>query len=365
MKPRRERGFSVSIAAPAGATPYDTSIMAHQITLIPGDGIGPEVVSATKRVLEATGVRFDWVEKQAGLGAYEEGGDPLPEAVVQSIRDTGVALKGPLTTPIGTGFRSANVTLRQRLDLFAAVRPCVSLPNTHSHFSNVDLIIFRENTEGLYAGIEYFDERNQIADSIARVTRRGSERILKFAFEQASRLGRKQLTLVHKANILKKTGGMFLEIGRGMARDHPDLLFNDRIVDNMAMQLVVFPEKYDCIVTTNLFGDILSDLAAGLVGGLGVTGGANIGDEYAVFEAVHGSAPDIAGMGKANPTAMIRSAEMMLRHLGEHDAAAALDSAIFDVYQEGTRLTGDLGGPSSTDEFADAIAEAVSQKIPA
>ena len=339
--------------------------MAHTITLIPGDGIGPEVVRATQRVLGATGVAFDWHEMRAGLAAYEAGGDPLPDEVVDSIRETGIALKGPLTTPVGTGFRSANVTLRQRLDLFASVRPCVSLPNTRSKFENVDLIIFRENTEGLYAGIEYFDERNQIADSIARVTRRGSERIIKFAFEEAARLGRKQLTLVHKANILKKTGGMFLDIGRQMSRDFPDLVFNDRIVDNMAMQLVVYPENYDCIVTTNLFGDILSDLAAGLVGGLGVTGGANIGDDYAVFEAVHGSAPDIAGQRKANPTAMIRSAEMMLRHLGERSAADALKSAIYQVYQEGRRLTGDLGGSANTDEFADAVADLVADKASA
>jgi isocitrate dehydrogenase (NAD+) len=226
-------------------------------------------------------------------------------------------------------------------------------------------VIFRENTEGLYAGIEYFDERNQIADSIARVTRRGSQRILRFAFEQARKLGRKRISLVHKANILKKTGGMFLECGREIAKDYPDIEFDDRIVDNMAMQLVVFPERYDCIVTTNLFGDILSDLAAGLVGGLGVTGGSNIGDDYAVFEAVHGSAPDIAGQGKANPTAMIRSAEMMLYHIGERSAAEALGQAIFDVYAEGEVLTGDLGGSASTREFADHLAGRVRQLVAA
>jgi isocitrate dehydrogenase (NAD+) len=337
--------------------------MAYAITLLPGDGIGPEVVRATLRVLEATGVAFEWDEQPAGMAAYEAGGDPLPEPVLASIRETKVALKGPLTTPVGTGFRSANVTLRQRLDLYASVRPAVSLPNTRSRFEGVDLLIFRENTEGLYAGIEYFDERNQIADSIARVTRRGSERIIRFAFDQAEKLGRKQLTLVHKANILKKTGGMFLEIGRDEAARHPSIEFNDRIVDNMAMQLVVYPERYDCIVTTNLFGDILSDLAAGLVGGLGVTGGANIGDDFAVFEAVHGSAPDIAGQGKANPTAMIRSAEMMLRHLGERAAADAVRDVIYEVYAEGTVLTGDLGGSATTDQFADALAERVAQKV--
>jgi isocitrate dehydrogenase (NAD+) len=339
--------------------------MPHAITLIPGDGIGPEVTEAAVRVLEATGVEIEWHEQQAGLTVFERGGDPLPDEVLTSIRETGVALKGPLTTPVGTGFRSANVELRQKLDLFAAVRPCVSLPNTNSRYEGVDLVIFRENTEGLYAGIEYFDERNQIADSIARVTRRGSQRILRFAFEQARKLGRKRISLVHKANILKKTGGMFLECGREIAKDYPDIEFDDRIVDNMAMQLVVFPERYDCIVTTNLFGDILSDLAAGLVGGLGVTGGSNIGDDYAVFEAVHGSAPDIAGQGKANPTAMIRSAEMMLYHIGERSAAEALGQAIFDVYAEGEVLTGDLGGSASTREFADHLAGRVRQLVAA
>ena len=335
--------------------------MSYTITLLPGDGIGPEVTDATLQVLDATGVDLDWDEQTAGMAAYETGGDPLPPAVAESIRRNKVALKGPLTTPVGTGFRSANVQLRQTLDLYANVRPCVSLPNTRARYEGIDLLIFRENTEGLYAGIEYFDARNQIADSIARVTRTGSEKIIRFAFEQATKMDRRRITLVHKANILKKTGGMFLEIGREIAQDYPAMTFDDRIVDNMAMQLVVYPERYDCIVTTNLFGDILSDLAAGLVGGLGVTGGANIGDEVAVFEAVHGSAPDIAGQGRANPTAMIRSAEMMLRYLGEKAAANAVRSAIFEVYSEGTHLTPDLGGSASTSEFAAHLAEAVRQ----
>jgi len=339
--------------------------MAYTITLLPGDGIGPEVTDATLRVLDATGVAFDWDEQTAGMAAYDIGGDPLPESVIDTIRRNKIALKGPLTTPVGTGFRSANVRLRQVLDLYANVRPCVSLPNTRARYENIDLIIFRENTEGLYAGIEYFDERNQIADSIARVTRRGSEKILRFACEQTRKMDRKRLTLVHKANILKKAGGMFLDIGREISREYPEINFDDRIVDNMAMQLVVYPERYDCIVTTNLFGDILSDLAAGLVGGLGVTGGANIGDEYAVFEAVHGSAPDIAGQGKANPTAMIRSAEMMLRYLDEKDAANAIRDAIFEVYDEGEHLTSDLGGSASTDEFAKHLAERVRSKAQA
>ncbi len=339
--------------------------MVYTITLLAGDGIGPEVIDATLQVLDATGVDFDWDEQTAGMAAYETGGDPLPEAVIESIRRNKVALKGPLTTPVGTGFRSANVQLRQTLDLYANVRPCVSLPNTRARYEDIDLLIFRENTEGLYAGIEYFDARNQIADSINRITRTGSERIIKFAFEQATQMDRERLTLVHKANILKETGGMFLGIGREIAPDYPDLTFDDRIVDNMAMQLVVYPERYDCIVTTNLFGDILSDLAAGLVGGLGVTGGANIGDEYAVFEAVHGSAPDIAGQGKANPTAMIRSAEMMLRYLGEKDAANAVRTAIFEVYAEGEHLTADLGGSASTSEFAQHLASTVASTIAA
>lgn len=337
--------------------------MARTITLIPGDGIGPEVVQATLRVLEATGLDFDWIEVEAGMAAYEKGGDPLPEAVIESIRETGIALKGPLTTPVGTGFRSANVQLRQVLDLYASVRPAVSLPNTRARYEGIDLLIFRENTEDLYAGLEIFDERNQIADSFARVTRRGSERIIRFAFETCKKQGREQLTLAHKANILKKSGGLFLQIGREMAPDYPEVTFNDRIIDNMAMQLVVYPEQYDAIVTTNLFGDILSDLAAGLVGGLGVTGGANIGDEYAVFEAVHGSAPDIAGQGKANPTAMLRSAEMMLRHLGEKKAADAVSQAIYAVYEQGESLTGDLGGSASTDQFADAVAREVADRL--
>lgn len=339
--------------------------MAYTITLIHGDGIGPEVIGAAVRVLEATGLDFEWDDQTAGMASYERSGEPLPEATVESVRRNKVALKGPLTTPVGTGFRSANVALRQALDLYAAVRPCISLPNTRARYDDVDLVIFRENTEGLYAGIEYMDERNQIADSIARVTRAGSERIIRFAFEQAVKMGRERLTLVHKANILKRTSGMFLEVGRAIAKDYPQIAFDDRIVDNMAMQLVVYPEQYDCIVTTNLFGDILSDLAAGLIGGLGVTGGANIGDELAVFEAVHGSAPDIAGQGIANPTAMIRSAEMMLRHLGEAAAAAAVRDGIREVYAEGTHLTGDLGGSASTAEFADHIAERVAANVAA
>ena len=338
--------------------------MAHTVTLLPGDGIGPEVIGATLRVLDATGVAFEWDRyEEVGAAAIEAYGTPLPEPILESIRRNKVALKGPITTPVGTGFRSVNVALRQQLDLFANVRPCSTLPGVDSPFSGVDLIIFRENTEGLYSGIENFDPRLEIADSIARITRRGSQRIIRFCFEYARSHGRKMVTLVHKANILKLSTGMFLNVGRKIAEEFPDLEFNDRIIDNMAMQLVMYPERYDCIVTTNLFGDILSDQCAGLVGGLGVVAGANIGDECAVFEAVHGSAPDIAGQNKANPTAVIRSAVMMLRHLGEKQAADAIEQAILDVYIEDTHLTGDVGGPCSTTEFADYLADRVTARM--
>ena len=336
---------------------------ATPVTLIPGDGIGLEVIPAAVRVLEATGVAFDWDEQRAGVDVFEETGEALPQATVDSIERTRLAFKGPLTTPVGTGFRSINVKIRQVFDLYANVRPCETLPNTKGPFEGVDLMLYRENTEGLYAGIEHFDEKRQIADSIARHTRVGCERIIRFAFEDAIRRGRERLTLVHKANILKQTGGMFLSIGREMASEYPQITFDDRIVDNMAMQLVIHPGDYDAIVTTNLFGDILSDLMSGLVGGLGVTGSANIGDDCAVFEAVHGSAPDIAGKGIANPTAVIRSGEMMLRYLGEIEAAEAVRLALHDVYSDSSKLTGDLGGQASTTEFADALVERVRAHI--
>ncbi|ARA92782.1 isocitrate dehydrogenase [Rhodothermaceae bacterium RA] len=334
--------------------------MAYTITLIPGDGIGPEVVEATLRVLDATGVALTWDRQDAvGTAAVEQFGTPLPEPVLASIRRHRVALKGPVTTPVGKGFKSVNVQLRQKLDLYANVRPCLTLPGLRTPFQHVDLVIFRENTEGLYSGLEHFDERLQIADSTARISRRGSERIIRFCFQYARQHGYDLVTLAHKANILKLTSGLFLSVGREIAAEFPDVTFNDRIIDNMCMQLVMHPEQYQCIVTTNLFGDILSDLAAGLVGGLGVVAGANIGDEVAVFEAVHGSAPDIAGQGIANPTALIRSAEMMLRHLGETQAADAVRQALIDTFTEGTHLTRDLGGSASTMAFADRVAERV------
>ena len=339
--------------------------MAYSATLIHGDGIGPEVVRAAVTVLEATGVEFEWDEQTAGLGAFEATGNPLPDATIESIERTRLALKGPLTTPVGSGYRSVNVGLRKKFDCYANVRPAETLPNTKGPFTDIDLLLYRENTEGLYAGIEYFDEKNQIADSIARVTRRGSENIIRFAFEDAKRRGRKKITLVHKANILKAMGRMFLDIGREIAEEYPEIEFDDKIVDNMAMQLVIHPNRYDCIVTTNLFGDILSDLMAGLVGGLGVTGSANIGQDCALFEAVHGSAPDIAGKGIANPTAIIRSAEMMLRYLDENAGADAIAKGLREVYDENTHLTGDLGGSASTSEFAEHLADRVRQHVSA
>ncbi len=334
--------------------------MSHRVTLIPGDGIGPEVSDATVRVLAATGVAIEWdVHEKVGEAAVAEYGEPLPAHVLDAIRSSGVALKGPVTTPVGKGFRSVNVGLRQKLDLYANVRPCRSLPGIETPFRDVDLVIFRENTEGLYSGLESYDERHDIADSIARISKRGSERIIRFAFEYARRHACGPLTVVHKANILKLTSGMFLNIAREYSERYPEVEFNDRIIDNMCMQLVVKPQQFRCMVTTNLFGDILSDLAAGLVGGLGVVAGANIGDEYAVFEAVHGSAPDIAGQGKANPTALVQSAEMMLRHLGETRAADALHRGLVEVYTEGRHVTPDRGGSASTTEFADRLSDAV------
>ena len=338
--------------------------MSHHLTLLPGDGIGPEVTEAAVRVIEAAGVDVVWDRHRViGATAVDRGRPALPPDVVDSIQERGTALKGPVTTPVGQGFTSVNVQLRQRLDLYANVRPATSLKGVDTPFEEVDLIIFRENTEGLYSGIEYFDERLDIADSIARVTKRGSERIIRFCFEYAQEHGREHVTLAHKANILKKTSGLFLDIGREVAAEFPEIEFDDRIIDNLCMQLVVNPEEYDCIVSTNLFGDLLSDLTAGLVGGLGITPGANIGDELAVFEAVHGSAPDIAGQNVANPTAMIRSAVMMLRHIGEEDAAAAIEQSVFDMYRDGDVLTPDVGGDATTSEFADALAERVVESV--
>jgi isocitrate dehydrogenase (NAD+) len=332
----------------------------HKITLIPGDGIGPSIVAAALKVIEATGVKIEWDRQLAGMAAVERHANPLPEATIESIRQNRICFKGPLTTPVGGGYRSVNVTLRQAFHLYANVRPAISFEGTDTPFKNVNLVTVRENTEGLYAGIEHFikvDEEKIAAESIAVVTRKGSERVIEYAFEYARRAQRKKVTLVHKANILKCTSGLFLEIGREIAQKYPDIEFEDRIVDACAMQMAMKPEIFDVIVTTNLFGDILSDLASGLVGGLGLTAGANIGVDAALFEAVHGSAPDIADKGIANPTAMIIAASMMLEHIGELKAARAIEQAVRDVIREGVCLTPDLkpGSTYKTDDLADAI----------
>ncbi len=341
------------------------STSSYTITLIPGDGIGPEVTAATVRVLEATGVPIHWEVQEAGAVAMEKYGTPLPEQVLESVRKNGVALKGPITTPVGRGFKSVNVQLRRALDLYANVRPAQSLPGIPTPFKDVDLIIFRENTEGLYLGIEWYDEKNGVAEAVSRITRLGSERIARFCFEYARSHGRRKVTAAHKANILKITSGLFLRVCQEVSRDYPDVAFEDRIIDNMSMQLVMRPHEYDCIVTTNLFGDILSDLAAGLVGGLGVIPGANIGDSCAVFEAVHGSAPDIAGQNKANPTALIRSGEMMLRYLGEHEAADIIREALMEQYAEGRCLTADVGGTAATTEFTECLVARIKARVSA
>ncbi len=334
--------------------------MPYTVTLIPGDGIGPEITGAAIRVIEATGVKIDWDTQIAGISAIEKYKDPLPQGVIESIARNKVALKGPLTTPIGTGFRSVNVALRKEFELYSNLRPTKSFEGIKSRYENVDLVIVRENTEEFYSGIEhYVDAKKSAAETIGIVTRTGSERILRFAFEYAVKHGRKKVTIVHKANILKYTSGLFLEIGRNLSKEYPQIETNDRIIDNMAMQLVMNPLQFDVIVTTNLFGDILSDLASGLVGGLGMAPGANIGYDNSVFEAVHGSAPDIAGKRIANPCAVILASAMMLEHLGESDAAGRLEGAVAGVIKEGKKVTRDLNpaSPVTTDEMADAIIE--------
>lgn len=334
----------------------------YTITLVPGDGIGPEVTEATCKVVAATGVDIRWERfEEVGYAGIEKRGHPLPNNVLNSIRRNRLALKGPVTTPVGKGFRSVNVSLRQKLDLFVNLRPCKRLPGIKTPFSGVDLVIFRENTEGLYSGIESYDERLEIADSIARITRKGSQRILHYAFEWVIANQRKRLTAVHKANVLKLSTGLFLEEARRIAQEYPSVQFDHFIVDNMAMQLVIQPDAFDCIVTTNLFGDILSDLCAGLVGGLGIVPGANIGDEVAVFEAVHGSAPDIAGQSKANPTALIRSSALLLHHIGEVEAAMQVERAVWCAYEEGTSLTPDVGGTASTEIMTDRIVQLIAE----
>jgi len=331
--------------------------MAHRVTLIPGDGIGPELAQATTRVLDATGIAFEWETVEAGEAAIAEYGKPLPDHVLESVRRNRIALKGPITTPVGGGFRSVNVSLRQALDLYANLRPARSMRGLESRYEDVDLVIVRENTEDLYAGIEHMVGRDA-AESIKIITRYASERIARYAFEYAVANGRRKVTAVHKANIMKLSDGLFLESCRTIAAEYEGRIeFEDRIVDNMCMQLVQKPELYDVMVLPNLYGDIVSDLCAGLVGGLGVAPGANIGTEAAVFEPVHGSVPKYAGQDRANPTAMILSGALMLRHLGYPDVATRLETAVRDIIAEGSATTHDLGGTTGTQAFADAIVE--------
>ncbi len=326
------------------------------IGVIPGDGIGPEITKTTIAILESVGFEADWVYLEGGLGAVEKGKDAMPQETIDAIRKYGIALKGPTTTPVGTGHKSANVILRQALDLFANVRPTKTMPGVHGPFENkhIDLIIVRENTEDLYAGIEY-KAHPDVAQSIKVITRPGCQRLFKYAFDMVRKQGRKRITAVHKANIMKLTDGMFLEEFYKEAANYPDLKADDIIVDNCCMQLVIKPEQFDVIVTENLYGDIVSDLCAGLVGGLGLAASANIGKDCAVFEAVHGSAPDIAGKGIANPTALLFSALMMLRHLGENEKADRIQNAVLRVCDAGQCLTIDLGGHASTDEYKQEV----------
>ena len=333
--------------------------MSRQVTLIPGDGIGPSITAATVRIVEASGADLEWDTQLAGLAGVARYGDPIPEATLDSIKRTKLALKGPLETPVGEGFRSINVALRKTFDLYANVRPAYSIV-PGGRYTDLDLVLIRENTEGLYVGIEHYikvgDDPRAAAESTAIITRLGSERIVRYAFEYAVKHGRKKITLVHKANILKFSQGLFLDVGRMVAQDYVGkIAFEERIVDAMAMNLVLHPEKFDVIVTTNLFGDILSDQISGLVGGLGLAPGANIGNSGAIFEAVHGTAPDIAGKNIANPGALVLAACMLLEHIGDLDRAKRVRKALETTIREGKTVTRDLGGIASTDEFTDAV----------
>lgn len=356
--------------------------MAHDVVLIPGDGIGPEITQAMRRVVEAAGVQINWNVQEAGAGVMDEFGTPLPQHVLDAVAETKVAIKGPITTPVGTGFRSVNVALRKHFDLYACVRPCLSQPGDGSRFRDVDLVIVRENTEDLYAGIEFDEGAAEVEELSQLVERSGqkafaadsaisikpisiakSRRIVEYAFEYARRCGRKKVTAVHKANIMKATDGLFLRVAREVAANYPDIEFNDKIVDATCMGLVQNPNDFDVLVLPNLYGDIVSDLCAGLVGGLGMAPGSNIGADCAIFEATHGSAPDIAGQDIANPTAEILSAAMMLDHLGENDAANRIRAAVSATLDEGEQVTGDVRraqtgsvkGAVGTQTFADAV----------
>jgi len=334
--------------------------MSQIITVIAGDGIGPEIMEATLQTLDALecGLAYEFVD--AGLVALEKSGDLLPETTLESIRRNGIALKGPLTTPIGKGFRSVNVSLRVAFELYANVRPVISMPGTRARYENVDIITVRENTEGAYLAADAMvSEDGSRAESKMVITRKGSERVTRYAFELARREGRKKVTLVHKANILKAVSGLFLDVSREVSGEYPDIICEEMIVDACCMKLVMDPHQFDVIVTTNLFGDIISDLCAGLIGGLGLAPGANIGEHAAMFEAVHGSAPDIAGKHIANPCALMLAAAMMLTHLGQVDKARRLRAAIVDTMASGDRVTPDLGGSGKTPEFAAAIIERI------
>jgi isocitrate dehydrogenase (NAD+) len=336
----------------------------YKVTLIPGDGIGPEVSKAAVRMLEATGVKFEWEQFEAGAEAYEKYKEYIPKALHESIERTRVALKGPVTTPIGGGFSSINVELRKRFELFANFRPIRNLPNVPTRYPGVDLIVVRENTEGLYSGIEH-EVVPGVVESLKIITEKASTRISKWAFEYARRVGRKKIHAIHKANIMKLSDGLFIRCSRNISKDYPEITYGEHIVDNTCMQLVTNPYQYDMLLLENLYGDIVSDLCAAFVGGLGLVPGANYGHECAIFEAVHGSAPDIAGKNLANPTALLRSGVLMLRHFGEEEAANKIRRALEIVYGEKKHITRDMGGTASTSEFADAVIAAMeSERVP-
>jgi isocitrate dehydrogenase (NAD+) len=328
--------------------------MAYKITLIPGDGIGPEVTGAAVRVLEATGLKFEWETYNAGADAYAKTGEYIPDDLIKSFERTHVGLKGPVTTPIGGGFSSINVALRKKFTLYANLRPIRNLPTVPTRYPDVDLVVVRENTEGLYSGIEH-EVVPGVVESLKIITEKASRRIARFAFEYARKFKRKKVHAIHKANIMKLSDGLFIRCSREVSKEYPEITYGEHIVDNTCMQLVTNPYQYDVLLLENLYGDIISDLCAAFVGGLGIVPGANIGDGCAIFEAVHGSAPDIAGRGIANPTAVMRSANMMLRHLGEEKVADNIRFSIHDVYREKKHLTRDMGGTASTQEFADAV----------
>jgi len=326
----------------------------YNITLIKGDGIGPEVSMATKKIIDATGVKINWDIVNAGQNVFEKTGELIPDRVYESIERNKIALKGPITTPIGTGFRSINVHLRKKYNLYANIRPIQSMENTKSRYNNIDFTIFRENTEGLYIGIENKISDNEV-EAIKKVTTLGSDRIIKKAFDYAKENNIDTVTVAHKANILKLSDGLFLNVARRISKDYPMIELSEVIIDNLCMQLVMNPEQYKIIVTMNLYGDIISDLGAGLIGGLGLVPGANIGEDISIFEAVHGSAPDIAGQNVANPTALLKSGIMMLKYIGEQDSAKKIEKALKKVYSDGKILTKDLGGTATTTEFTEAI----------